>query len=249
MGSIPTAATILRALATITVVGGGVACSKHEAPTRDTTNASTSASATVAAASASASSSGSIDFSNAVDPNSPLASATGTASPSSSAALVSAASCSASVHVFPHVPPSPPPGTLGSIGNIGGNFPNMAGGLAPVNPDPIKAATPKVVEAGLSISGSEPPDVVKKVVRARVGAIRSCYQKGLAADPTLHGVVSTTFQIQTDGSVKSASESSSLGSAQVEACIQRVFMTLAFPPADGATTVVYPFSFTTVGDA
>jgi hypothetical protein len=240
-GSIPTAATLVRALAAVTgaLAVGVVACSKHESPTRDVPG-------THASGSASASSSASLDLSNAVDPSSPLASATGM--PSSSNALVSAASCSASVHVFPHIPPGPPPGTLGSIGDIG-NFPNMAGGLAPVNPDPIKTATPKVVEAGLSIKGSEPAEVVRKIVRARVGAIRACYQKGLAMDPTLHGVVSTTFQIQSDGIVKSASESSSLGSPQVEACIQRVFMTLAFPAADGETTVTYPYSFTTVGDA
>jgi hypothetical protein len=245
-GSIPTAASIARALASIgcVLVGGVVACSKHESPTRDTpsTNASASTSSSPSSTTvASASTSASLDFANGVDPNSPL----GSAVPSTSASTVAAvASCSASVHVFPHISPG-----IGTIG-AGIKTPGMAGGMAPMNPiDATKAATPKVVEAGLSVSGSESPDAVHKVVRARIGSIRACYQKGLASDPTLHGVVSTTFSIQADGKVGKASESSSLGNAQVESCIQRVFMTMTFPTADGDTTVVYPFSFTTAGDA
>ena len=242
LGAIPSAASIARALATIgcTLGVGVVACSKHEAPTRDTpTTNSASASASVASASVSASAS--LDLSNAVDSNSPLASAVA----SSSASVVAAASCSASVHVHPHVGP----GGIGLLGT-GTKFPNVAGGNAPVNPmNTTTAAQPQVMEAGLSIQGSEPPDAVKKTVRARLPAIRACYQKGLAMDPALHGVVSTTFHIQADGKVKSASESSSLGNAQVEQCIQRVFASTTFPESDGDTTVVYPLAFTTAGDA
>lgn len=241
--SIPTAASIARALAAIscTLGVGVVACSKHESPTRDTpSNASASASASVASASVSASVSAS--------DSATVASVSVSTSASSSSSVVAVASCSASVHVYPHVQPGGL-ATIG-IGSIGNKIPNMAGGLAPVNPiDATKAATPKVVEAGLSIQGSEPPDAVRKAVRGRIPAIRACYQKGLYVDPTLHGVVSTTFHIQADGTVKSATESSSLGSASVEQCIQRVFMTTSFPTTDGETTVVYPLSFTTAGDA
>jgi hypothetical protein len=40
-----------------------------------------------------------------------------------------------------------------------------------------------------------------------------------------------------------------LGSQPVEQCIKSVFMATSFPASEGATTVVYPLSFTTAGDA
>lgn len=250
-GALPTAASIARALGALgamgavggALVGGATACSKQDAPKRDVvTSASASASVSGAVASASASTSASIGslFANGIDSSSPLASVggIGSAAPSSSGKLA-AASCSASVHVFPHVEPGL------------GHFPNMAGGISPVNPEPIgtKQPIPKVVESKVTVTGSESADAVRKVVRFSIGRLRACYRKGLASDPSLHGVVSTTFEILATGEVGGASTSSSMGNPGVEACIRNVFHSLVFPGSDGSTTVVYPFVFTTAGDA
>jgi hypothetical protein len=167
------------------------------------------------------------------------------------------------VHVFPHVT-----GTASPFGSIGlesiGNFPNVSGGYAPVNPvgtispgsggviGPLASSTksgdpptqPKIAEASVSVSGDLDKTVVRRITRSRFATFRACYVKALKATPTLHGVVNTSFQIAAAGSVASATTSSSMGDASMDACVRGVFQSLTFPSSSGATSVVYPLAFT-----
>jgi hypothetical protein len=227
--TLPTAAFVARALAGIggAIVGSALACSKHEAPTHDTVS-------TNASASTSTSTSSSV-----------VASDSASAVPSSSSSIVAAvASCSATEHVLPHVPPGKIIGLDGTT-----NFPQHLGGAAPaINPVVVGAPKPRVGESGVSVSGGVAPDDVKKVVRAGYALFRTCYAKGLAGNPSLHGVVSTSFKI-VDGGVVTPTTSSSLGNSAVEACVRAGFASLAFPSAGSPTNVVYPLVFTSSSSA
>lgn len=85
------------------------------------------------------------------------------------------------------------------------------------------------------------------VVRAHTGALRNCYERGLAADPTLAGKVVVKFVIAKDGTVSSATtKSSTLAAPAVEACLNEAFMGFGFdaPAGGGIVIVSYPFVFT-----
>jgi hypothetical protein len=96
-----------------------------------------------------------------------------------------------------------------------------------------------------SVSGRLPPETIQRVVRQSFGRFRSCYQQGLARDPSLAGRVSTKFVIARDGSVGVAVDAGSdLADAGVASCVRHEFAGLSFPePPGGAVSVVYPISF------
>jgi outer membrane biosynthesis protein TonB len=96
-----------------------------------------------------------------------------------------------------------------------------------------------------SVQGRLPPEVIARVVRAHLGAIRACYDQGLAKSPTLKGTVKIKFIIGTDGSVVNAQdEGSQLPATDVVDCVRSTFRRLSFPKPEGGTvTVVYPLDF------
>ncbi|RLB62428.1 MAG: hypothetical protein DRI90_09110 [Deltaproteobacteria bacterium] len=86
-----------------------------------------------------------------------------------------------------------------------------------------------------------PPERVAHVVRLNRGRLRACYQRGLVRDATLAGRVVVRFAIDPDGSVTQTSASSSLGDADVVACIVQTFRGLTFPATEGGRIdVQYP---------
>jgi TonB family protein len=94
--------------------------------------------------------------------------------------------------------------------------------------------------AGEGLSGAQ----IQRVVMARTGAYRACYESAAARDPSLRGNVTVAFTIASDGSVSSASiASSSLNNARVEGCVLRQFKRLTFPKADKGTNANYPLVF------
>jgi hypothetical protein len=103
---------------------------------------------------------------------------------------------------------------------------------------------PKIAEAAVAVSGDLDKTVVRRIARSNFNTFRACYLKALKANPTLHGVVNTSFQIAAAGNVASATTSSSMGDASMDACVRSVFQSLTFPSASGPTSVVYPLAFT-----
>ena len=88
---------------------------------------------------------------------------------------------------------------------------------------------------------------IDRVVKARAGIFRACYQKELNHTPGLGGKLIMHFVIAADGSVKNASTAGgSLRNAGVEDCINNNIMRLKFP-AKGGAIVNYPFVFSQGG--
>lgn len=87
---------------------------------------------------------------------------------------------------------------------------------------------------------------IDTVIRRNLNPIRYCYQRELAADPTLSGQVTIRFTIRSNGSVDTAETlSTTMNNATVEQCIAEQFRRMEFPKpdGDGPVTVDYPFDF------
>lgn len=102
------------------------------------------------------------------------------------------------------------------------------------------------VSAGAAqAKGGLSPDQVQRVVRARTGALRACFESEAQRDPNLKGGVTVQWHIEPGGGVTSASvASSTLKNPRVEGCVLRQVKSWKFPTADAPTTVsAYPFKF------
>ncbi|HUJ59431.1 MAG TPA: AgmX/PglI C-terminal domain-containing protein [Kofleriaceae bacterium] len=86
---------------------------------------------------------------------------------------------------------------------------------------------------------------INRVVKARAGVFRACYQKELNRQPGLGGKLVMHFVIGGDGIVKSAKTGggSSMRNDNVEDCVNRQIMSLHFPAKGGLSNVNYPFVF------
>jgi len=94
------------------------------------------------------------------------------------------------------------------------------------------------------IRGALPQVDVERVVKARKGIYRACYQKELNRHATLAGKLSIKFTVSADGTVTSAvaGKQHSLGQ-EVESCITRNIERLKFPVKTGATTASVTMTF------
>jgi hypothetical protein len=86
---------------------------------------------------------------------------------------------------------------------------------------------------------------INRVVKARAGVFRACYQKELNRSPGLGGKVVMHFVIGGDGIVKSSKTGAgtTMHNEGVEECINRQIMSLHFPAKGGISNVNYPFVF------
>jgi hypothetical protein len=118
---------------------------------------------------------------------------------------------------------------------------NCASPPCGVKPREVKVA---VGEAEGDIEGLTAEEI-NRVVKARAGMFRACYQRELNRSPGLGGKLVMHFVIGGDGAVKNAktSPSSSLRNDAVEECVNRQIMTMRFPAKGGISNVNYPFVF------
>jgi hypothetical protein len=88
-------------------------------------------------------------------------------------------------------------------------------------------------------------DEIDRVVKARAGVFRACYQKELNRSPGIGGKVEIHFVIGGDGHVQSSKTagSSTMRNENVESCVNSNIMRLVFPAKGGLATVNYPFLF------
>jgi len=86
---------------------------------------------------------------------------------------------------------------------------------------------------------------INRVVKARAGVFRACYQHELNRSPGLGGKLVVHFVIGGDGAVKTAKTAggSSLRNDSVEECVTSNIMRLKFPAKGGQANVNYPFVF------
>jgi TonB family protein len=92
-------------------------------------------------------------------------------------------------------------------------------------------------------TGYGEPDVVRRIVRANIRDVRTCYDLALARDPLANGRVAIRFTISDSGKVTDASVlASTMKHAEVGPCIAAAVRRWKFPKPDlGGATLTYPF--------
>jgi hypothetical protein len=92
---------------------------------------------------------------------------------------------------------------------------------------------------------------IDRVVKARAGVFRACYQKELNHTPGIGGKLIIHFKIGGDGVVQAGNTAkaggSTLSNDTVEQCIKSNVNRLKFPAKGGIANVNYPFVFTQGG--
>jgi hypothetical protein len=94
--------------------------------------------------------------------------------------------------------------------------------------------------------GKLPRDAIQKVERSHNAGIRLCYERALAEDSTLYGMVEVGFTVELDGMVSSTTTGpkTDLPDPSVVACVKKVFQKMEFPmPEGGVVKVSYPIEF------
>ena len=114
---------------------------------------------------------------------------------------------------------------------------------------------PKAVQVAFSEPsgdfGGLTAEEIDRVVKARAGVFRACYQKELNHTPGIGGKLLIHFKIGGDGLVQAGNTSTSSGSTlhndAVEQCVKSNVNRLRFPAKGGIANVNYPFVFTQGG--
>lgn len=106
---------------------------------------------------------------------------------------------------------------------------------------------PQVRQAKATVQGALDRDIIRRIVRAHINEVRSCYNAGLTKDPNLQGRVAVNFVIAGTGKVASAVvQESTIKDASVGNCIAKAVKRWTFPkPRGGGNVIVtYPFNLT-----
>jgi hypothetical protein len=102
---------------------------------------------------------------------------------------------------------------------------------------------PLVRQGKAEVQGSLDKDIIRRIVRAHIAELRSCYDAGLAKDPTLAGKLVLRFEIGADGKVTLVEIVDDQLDATVSACVAKAVRRWAFPKSEGGVVVTYPFEF------
>jgi TonB family protein len=87
-------------------------------------------------------------------------------------------------------------------------------------------------------------EIIRRIIRVNIRAVKVCYEKGLASDPKLEGRVVIHFVIAPSGRVTTSEvQKSTLNNSAVGSCIARAVRRWRFPKpkGGGAVDVSYPF--------
>lgn len=104
---------------------------------------------------------------------------------------------------------------------------------------------PQIRHAKAEVQGALDRDIIRRIVRARINEVRSCYNAGLTKDPNLQGRVSVNFVITGTGKVgSSVVQESTLKDSSVANCVAKAVKRWQFPkPRGGGNVIVtYPFN-------
>lgn len=130
---------------------------------------------------------------------------------------------------------------------IGGLAQTGDGGMATGEGGPV---TERVVgrmriSGGGDVGGSGEFDsrIVASRIRAQSSAIKRCYERELARNPTLRGAVRVEFTIQTSGAVSGTAATENTVSPAVGSCVVGVIGRLRFSPGPTGGSVRYRFPF------
>lgn len=129
-------------------------------------------------------------------------------------------------------------GTIGHGSGTGQGYGRGSGGLGKTS------ALPRVTPGAATFTGSLDKEVIRRVIRRNLTAIRYCYETQLVKAPRLSGKLVVAFVVAADGSVRSTKAESAFQS-DVDACVVRTFGRMQFPRPDGGGSVHvrYPLVF------
>ncbi|MFO7566611.1 MAG: AgmX/PglI C-terminal domain-containing protein [Enhygromyxa sp.] len=139
---------------------------------------------------------------------------------------------------------------LGNTGLIGhgtgtdGTGYGPGGGEGVVGFNTKKTKVPVVQPTTAKITGDVDKDLIRRIVRAHINEVRSCYNAGLTRDPTLDGRVTIQFSIVGSGKVASSVvQENTTRDSQVANCIAKAVKRWKFPRVNsgGTALVSYPF--------
>ncbi|MCA9606857.1 MAG: AgmX/PglI C-terminal domain-containing protein [Myxococcales bacterium] len=134
-------------------------------------------------------------------------------------------------------------------GGGGGALTQGLGGLTATSATPRPSPRGRVTlgsQEGESGSGVFDPAIVARQLRARLSAVRACYERQLTTDPTTLGRVVLEITIGVGGSVSQATApENTTGSDAVAECVVSVARRLRFDPGPegGSVTYRYPYVF------
>ncbi len=100
-------------------------------------------------------------------------------------------------------------------------------------------------------SASLDKELIRRPIRARMPAIRACYEDALGRDPSLRGTVTARFLIVGDGTIRLADIDGF--DPAIDRCVCDQILQLRYPPFGsarvGGVQVQYPFTFVTTGSS
>ncbi|HLT37358.1 MAG TPA: DUF2330 domain-containing protein [Enhygromyxa sp.] len=95
-----------------------------------------------------------------------------------------------------------------------------------------------------TVVGMEDKDVIRRIVRAHLDEVRSCYDAGLVANASLAGRMVVEFTIGGEGKVSSATVGeSTLADPSVEQCVAKAVERWTYPKPRGGDVVEVQFPF------
>jgi hypothetical protein len=109
-----------------------------------------------------------------------------------------------------------------------------------------KEKKPPTVHVGQAEGSGIDKDMVRRIVRAHINEVRSCYNAGLTKNPNLEGRVLIKFTILPTGKVSGAMvEENTTKVSAVGDCIAKAVKRWSFPKVSKGTAIVtYPFRLT-----
>jgi outer membrane biosynthesis protein TonB len=134
-------------------------------------------------------------------------------------------------------------GRVASVGGLRGGAGISEGGTGEGRNE--KKVSGIVKSEAPAVDGELDPSIVAKEVRARLGAIKACYERALKRNPTLSGKVVVHWTITAAGTVSGIDvENDTMGDNEVASCIKGLIARWRFPaPAGGSVEVSFPFVF------
>ncbi|MAQ18414.1 MAG: hypothetical protein CMN30_26895 [Sandaracinus sp.] len=145
-------------------------------------------------------------------------------------------------------------GGSGEGGSLGGLAASMGAGMAAATGSVSEMAVRGNInlQGGGDIGGSGDFDasIVVRTIRARLTAIKRCYETQLRNNPTLAGKVTVRFTIVERGTVSGASATeNTTGSSEVASCVVNTIRRFRFNPGPegGSVDFSYPFVFAPQG--
>ena len=141
-------------------------------------------------------------------------------------------------------------GTFGGLGMSGTGYGAGGTGMGSIGLGSVGATryvrVPVIRTGTADVRGSLSREVIQRVVRRQLGAVRFCYEQRLATNPMLEGRLIVAFVIGQTGAVQSVRVAeSTLADEATEACIAGVVRRMTFPALDSSSPVAanYPFVF------